>query len=169
MGLVGMRATKLLSILFIAGTLTLGLTVSQSVFASDSGGPPGNPHHNPVDDFPPGNPHVVDPVTEETVTGNPHLGNSPPPGYGDPHTDPTVRGGGNPHIGDDKGNPHEFSPRPAHSLDGGNPFEATSNTSHGEGESNTSHGESTFLDFPGEATFNDFPGEAFSTVSFGES
>jgi len=50
-----MRATKLLLILFIAGTLTLGLTVSQSVFASDQGGPPGSPHHNPVDEFPPGN------------------------------------------------------------------------------------------------------------------
>ena len=165
LGLVGMKYSKLLSILFIAGTLTLGLTVSQSVFASDQGGPPGGPHHKPVDDFPPGNPHVVDPDTGETATGNPH-DTETPPGYGDPHPGDAR---GNPHIGDEKGNPHEFSPIPSHAKGIGPVGEPASNNSHGEPESNDSHGEATFTDFPGEATFNDFPGEAFSNVDFGES
>ncbi len=153
-----MKCSKLLSILFIAGTLTLGLTVSQSVFASDQGGPPGGPHHG--SDFPPKSPQGDTP-------GNPHIGIvQPPPGYGDPHTGEER---GKPHIGDKKGNPHEFSPIPAHAKGIGPVGEPASNNSHGEPESNDSHGEATFTDFPGEATSNDFPGEAFSNVSFGES
>jgi len=166
LGLVGMKYSKLLSILFIAGTLTLGLTVSQSVFASDSGGPPGGPHHNPVDDFPPGNPHVVDPDTGDTATGNPHTGNDPPPGVGDPHRG-TDRG--NPHLPGEKVNPRDFSPIPAHAKGIGPVGEPVANDSPGEPKFNDFPGEPVANGYAGEPKFNDFPGEPVSNDSFGES
>ena len=161
-----MRATKLLSILFIAGTLTLGLTMSQSAFGGHPNGPPGNPHD--ADGIPRGNPHIVpdpdDPTGETTIktTGNPHSGPSPPPGYGDPHVGSAK---GNPH-GEDRpfGNPHATDPRPSHANLG----EGVSNASHGEDTFTTFPGEATFFDFSGEAPHNDFPGEAFSNVDFSE-
>ncbi|KAG2476743.1 MAG: exported protein of unknown function [Nitrosopumilales archaeon] len=156
-----MKAGKLLLILFIASTLTLGLSMSQSVFGSDKGGPPGSPH---TVSPPPVNP-------QDDPTGDPHHGASPPPGYGDPHTDPTVRGGGTPHLGDKKGNPHEFSPLPGHAKGSppSNPGEAASSASHGEPTFDVFPGEPVAKDFPGEPVVgNEFPGEPFSNVSFGE-
>jgi len=165
MGLVGMRATKLLSILFIAGTLTLGLTMSQSVFGTHTGGPYGDPHDG---DIPPGNPHIG------SATGDPH-GDDIPPGPGNPHD---VGVEGNPH--DEiapgvfaTGNPHDDDPRPH------TPRSINANPNAlGAGVSSASHGEPIFTSFPGEpveSSFpgepagNDFPGEPFSNVSFGES
>ena len=155
-----MRATKLLSIIFIAGTLTLGLTVSQSVFADHTGGPYGDPHDA---DIPPGNPHIVGPGLPNT-TGNPHEDDAPP-GPGDPHD---VGKKGNPH--DEitpgvftTGNPHDDDPRPH------TPRSINANpNAPGEGPSSASHGEPTFASFPGERVANTFPGEGVSNGFPGE-